>query len=253
MTSRRGFGTTFRRTATAAGLLLAASTLPSPAAVPRRALVDRREPAPTRLLERGLDEVSRSLAAAFGLEIGAGPEAVPTGRARVRRARLEGPSSRCLQLALAPRHHATGGVLPSPTGLMVLEADLYFSHDSSLSEGSLLVLAEGGREAGVTLLEREFGRPAFRAVLPGDGDLVLGWRAGRSLAMARVTDLDVMHLTVAADDPDDPLAGPSALLFEGLAEYARRRAARGPSAELEIEVRQLLDWVEQARMMIRSP
>ena len=184
--------------------------------------------------------------------MGCEPGAVSPREARIRRAHLVGPGQRVLQIGLSPRHHATGGVLPAPTGLMVLEADLYFADETRMTEASLVVLAEEGRDAGMAVLVRELGRPAFRAELPGYGDVVLGWRAGRTLAMARFTDLDVIHLTISLDQPEDAIAGPSVLLFEGLMEYATRRARLGASAQLEIQVRQLLDWVELARSSVRT-
>ncbi|GAB4373864.1 MAG: hypothetical protein Kow0062_11320 [Acidobacteriota bacterium] len=224
----------------------------APASLSPDALVGPAPDSALAVLDAGFDRLGRALGASFGLELGAGPAAVPRAGARVHEARLAGPLYPYLQIALAPRRQATRGVLPSPTGLLVLEADLYFAEETRLTEASLLVLAEAGRRDGLLALEREFGRPAFRARLPGDGDLVVGWRAGRALALARVTDLDVIHLTLSLDDPDDAVAGPTTLLFEGLETYARRRETQGATAELEIEVRRLLDWVELARSAVRA-
>ena len=137
--------------------------------------------------------------------------------------------------------------LPAPSGMTVVAGDFYFKGGERLVEASLLLRTDAGTESAIGALERELGVPVFEVVLPGALDLVLGWRTGDGFVLASFTDLDVFRVSAFRGDEEDLVSGSQIVLFEGLADYAKRLAGGTSADELVHELMKVVTWVAVAR------
>jgi hypothetical protein len=168
-----------------------------------------------------------------------------------RRQFIEAGPDRYLHVALTPPRGADARSISAPSGLRVVDADLYFADGETLKEASLLLRTTRGRKNAIEQLVAHLGSPEFEAVLPGNLDLALGWRTPRGYLVASFTDLPIVHVSAFSNDPTDLMAGSSIVLFEGLSAYADRLHAGAPRGQVESELREILDWYDVAREVLR--
>ncbi len=147
-----------------------------------------------------------------------------------------------------PLEELAGGVLPAPSGLRVLDGELYFQQKhSALVQASLIVEATASTETAIKTLEDWLGDADFEIVLPGSLNLVIGWRTPAGYLMGTFSDLSIFQLSAFPDRPADLLAGSQIVLYEGLANYSRGLAEGATASDLLPALERVVRWVEATR------
>lgn len=151
-----------------------------------------------------------------------------------------------------PELPAATSALPSPEGLRVLDAHLFFAGGRTLTEASLSASCPAGKRQAIERLIGMLGEPEFETVLPGNLELALGWRLDASFLVVSFTDEEVFRINAFRNDPGDLRAGSAMVLFEGLSLYARRVQAGHPRAETEEDFLEVLGWYGVAREVLND-
>lgn len=212
---------------------------------------DKLRDAAYQAMDRALDGLSADLLSPFSLTLNKPLTAQTAVPASAEHQTLSSGVARYVRVGLKLQDAGPRSVLPAPQGLEVLDANLYFAEGRALTEVGMLVAAQEGIDRGLERLVSALGAPDFQTTLPGNQDLVVGWRAAEGYVLATFTDLPVFRLNAFADAPEDLMAGASIVLFEGIADYALRVEQGESRVVLDRELRELMDWVEMARGSLR--